>query len=140
MSQPQSPQGCGAAELGYGVWGLGSGIGDRGSGIRDEGSGRTAPPWNYRHVGAPTYDQGSGVRGQGSGIRDQGRRVGAQGNAMEPMPTAVRRNARLSKDAVQRARALRRPSPRRLHGFAAASSHEDVRGPGRTWLLGIGNW
>jgi hypothetical protein len=42
----------------------------------------------------------------------------------------VARRANLPKDAVQRARASSRPSPRRLHGFAAAPMHEDFRGPG----------
>jgi hypothetical protein len=44
------------------------------------------------------------------------------------MNSKVDRGTSLHKDAVQRARAWSSPSPRRLHGFAAASSHEDLRG------------
>jgi hypothetical protein len=50
--------------------------------------------------------------------------------AMNAMESKLARRANLSKDEVQRARASQRPSPRRLHGFAAASRHEDFRGPG----------
>jgi hypothetical protein len=46
------------------------------------------------------------------------------------MIAQVGRRVRLHKDVVQRARASQRPSPRRLHGSAAASRHEDLRGPG----------
>jgi hypothetical protein len=67
-------------------------------------------------------------RGQGSGVRDRGSE--AQCNAMNPMISKLARSASLRKDAVQRARASQRPSPRRLHGFVAASSHEEIRGPG----------
>jgi hypothetical protein len=50
--------------------------------------------------------------------------------AMKAMISQACRSPNLPKDVVQRARALRRPSPRRLHGFAAAPTHEDFRGPG----------
>jgi hypothetical protein len=46
------------------------------------------------------------------------------------MESLLARCANLSKDEVQRARASQRPSPRRLHSFAAARRHEEIRGPG----------
>jgi hypothetical protein len=50
--------------------------------------------------------------------------------AVKPMIAEVARRASLPKDAVQRARAFPRPSPQRLHGFAVASRHEEIRGSG----------
>jgi hypothetical protein len=48
----------------------------------------------------------------------------------EAMKSELCRDTNLYKDAVQRARASQRPSPRRLHGFPAAPMHEDLRGSG----------
>jgi hypothetical protein len=63
----------------------GSGIRDQGPGIRDEGLGRTAPPWNYRHVGAPTYTR---MRCNERGRRNARVREGC---TVSPLPVGMRR-------------------------------------------------
>jgi hypothetical protein len=109
------------------------GIGGQGSGIG--GRERDATP-RYPSPRRESPLAGTAHEGRGRAAplsRQQARGISWHCNAMESHACC---RANLPKDAVQRARASQRPSPRRLHGSAAASSHEEIRGPEADVVIG----
>jgi hypothetical protein len=105
----------------------------QGCGATDQGS-RIAPCPESLYVGTARQGRGGCPRTQGT--RDRGRIALPWNHMYVAAPTYTRMRC-------SAARAFPRPSPRRLHGFPAASRHEEIRGPGverhpRTQGRGIG--